>query len=350
VDAAASEAKSKLKESAMPFDAHYRYVQLRARHPKCNGASGKGNTPMSELKTGLIGAGVFGGYHSGKIAGSDLTEFVGVFDPDQTRAIALADKHGVIAFEQQSHLFDACDAVLVACPATYHEAVVRAALEANCHVMVEKPLALTGFAADQLATLADANGLVLQVGHQERFVLAAMGLFEISETPTRIEAWRMGPPAPDGRAGDVSVIWDLMTHDLDMVGKLMGPAVSVEATGRSAHTAHIDEATARMDFAIGTAEVTASRCHSERDRRMVLTYPSGTIAINFLTRDIENTTPFHVKADVSDRLPDPLGAADEAFFASALGRRPCEIPGREAALAVHMAEQAELSALHTIGA
>ncbi len=216
--------------------------------------------------------------------------------------------------------------------------------------MVEKPLALTGHAADQLASLADEKGLILQVGHQERFVMEAMGLFDIPEAPTRIEAWRMGPPAPDGRAGDVSVIWDLMTHDLDMVGKLMGPALSVEAAGRSAHTDHIDESTAQLSFAVGSAEVTASRCHSERDRRMVLTYPSGTLAINFLTREIENTTPFEIKLDVSEALPDPLGAADEAFFAAALGERPCAVPGREAALAVHMAEQAELSALHTIGA
>lgn len=305
---------------------------------------------MAGLKTGLVGAGVFGGYHAGKIAESEKTEFVGVFDPDADRCAALATKHGVTAFDAQSDLIAACDAVLVACPAIYHEAVVRAALQANCHVMVEKPLALTGAAADALASLADAKNLILQVGHQERFVLEAMGLFEIPETPTQIEAWRMGPPAPDGRAGDVSVIWDLMTHDLDMVGKLMGPALMVEATGRRAHTDHIDEATATLGFAIGRAEVTASRCHSERDRRMVLTYPSGTIAINFLTREIENTTPFSIKADVSDTLPDPLGAADESFFASALGERPCLIPGREAALAVHMAEQAELSALHTIGA
>lgn len=305
---------------------------------------------MSALKTGLIGAGVFGGYHAGKIAISEQTIFVGVFDPDQDRSADLADTHSVQSFASQDALFEACDAVLVACPATYHEAVVRAALTANCHVMVEKPLALTGHAADELARLADEKGLILQVGHQERFVLEAMGLFEIPEKLTRIESWRMGPPAPDGRAGDVSVIWDLMIHDLDMVGKLMGPALSVEATGRSAHTDHIDEATARLNFAVGSAEVTASRCHSERDRRMVLTYPSGTIAINFLTREIENTTPFEVRGDVSDSMPDPLGAADQAFFESVLGARPCAVPGREAALAVHMAEQAELSALHTIGA
>ncbi|MEO0607013.1 MAG: Gfo/Idh/MocA family oxidoreductase [Pseudomonadota bacterium] len=305
---------------------------------------------MAVLKTGLIGAGVFGGYHAGKIAGSARTDFIGLFDPDQDRCAALAGQHGVTAFASQAELLEAVNAVIVACPAIYHEAVVGAALSAQCHVMVEKPLALTGHAADALAKQADAAGLTVQVGHQERFVLDAMGLFDIAETPTRIEAWRMGPPAPDGRAGDVSVIWDLMTHDLDMVGKLMGPALSVEASGRSAHTDHIDEATARLHFAIGQAEITASRCHTERDRRMVLTYPSGTIALNFLTREIENTTPFAVQADVSETLPDPLGTADEAFFAAALGERACVIPGREAALAVHMAEQAELSALHTIGA
>ena len=179
---------------------------------------------MANLKTGLIGAGVFGGYHAGKIAASDRTEFVGLFDPDQSRCAELAEKHGVEAYSDQEALFTAVDAVIVACPATYHEAVVRSALQAGCHVMVEKPLALTGHAADDLAALADDEGLVLQVGHQERFVMEAMGLFDIPEAPTRIEAWRMGPPAPDGRAGDVSVIWDLMTHDLDLVGKLMGPA------------------------------------------------------------------------------------------------------------------------------
>lgn len=305
---------------------------------------------MTLLKTGLIGAGVFGGYHAGKIANSDKTEFVGVFDPDTVRRTELSQKHGVTAFESQSALFEAADAVIIACPATYHEAVVKAALEAGVHVMVEKPLALTGSAADSLAALADAKSLVLQVGHQERFVMDAMGLFDIPETPIRIEAYRMGPPAPDGRAGDVSVIWDLMTHDLDMVAKLMGEPLSVEATGKRAHTAHTDESTAYLKFANGSALVTSSRCASERDRRMSLTYPSGTIAINFLTREVGNTTPFEIKVDVSQTLPDPLGAADEAFFAAALGLRACAIPGREAALGVHMAEQAELSALHTLGA
>ena len=308
---------------------------------------------MTSLKTGLVGAGVFGGYHAGKIASSAKTEFLGVFDPDAARCAELANKHDVTAFASQADMLAVCDAVLVACPATYHEAVVREALEAGCHVMVEKPLALTGFAADQLAALADAKNLVLQVGHQERFVLEAMGLFAIPEAPMRIEAYRMGPPAPDGRAGDVSVIWDLMIHDLDMVAKLLGGpnghSSQVETQARQAHTDHVDEATTIVNYPSGQAEVMASRCAAERDRRMILTYSNGTIAIDFLTREIENTTEYQITADVSATLPDPLGAADAAFFAAALGERDCAVPGREAAHAVHLAEQAELSALHTLG-
>lgn len=304
---------------------------------------------MTVLKTGLIGAGVFGGYHAGKIAGSQRTEFVGLFDPDVARCKALADKQAVSAFDAQLGLLGAVDAVIVACPATFHEAVVAEAIAAGVHVMVEKPLALSGVGAMELASRAEAAGLILQVGHQERFVMEAMGLFDIPETPTALNSVRVGPPAPDGRAGDVSVIWDLMIHDLDLAAKLMGDRAEVHSHGRVIHSRHIDEATVKLTFASSNAELTASRAAPERDRRMKLTYPSGVIDINFLTRAVENTTPFEIRADVSSTMPDPLGAADEAFFAACLGERPCAIPGREAAIAVDYAERAEASALQPAG-
>ena len=114
------------------------------------------------LKTGLIGAGVFGGYHAGKIAEAQTTDFVGVFDPDAARAAELAEKHGVKAFASQAELFAAADAVLIACPAIYHAETVEAALAANCHVLVEKPLALTGKTAKALAAQADRVLLVAE--------------------------------------------------------------------------------------------------------------------------------------------------------------------------------------------
>ena len=306
---------------------------------------------MSSLKVGLIGAGVFGGYHAGKVSGSDKTLFSGLFDPDQARAKDLAEQHGTQAFDSAEALYDASDAIIVACPATWHETHVAKALDAGCHVLVEKPLALSGAPAAELAQTADTKGLVLQVGHQERLVLRAMGFFHIDETPLTLEAVREGPPAPDGRAGDVSVIWDLMIHDLDMASKLMGAESSVFGAGRKRHTSHIDEAEAEIEFEWGaSAVIKASRAAPERRRRMSLTYPSGTITIDYLERSVENSTPFPIRGDISEILPDPLGAADEAFFAACLGNGETPIPGREAARAVRLAEKVEQTALDKIGA
>ncbi|RIJ22097.1 gfo/Idh/MocA family oxidoreductase [Henriciella barbarensis] len=303
------------------------------------------------LKTGLIGAGVFGGYHAGKIAESQTAEFIGVFDPDAARSSELANKHGVKSFASQADLFDSADAVIIVCPATYHADTVEAALGANCHVLVEKPLALSGEAAKTLAAQADAAELVLQVGHQERLVLKAMGLFDLPETPVKIEAWRESPPAPTGRAGDVSVIFDLMIHDLDMVACLMGRASSVEGQGAVIHSGHIDTATATLGFGEGSrAIVTSSRAAENRRRGMRLAFKSGEIEIDFLTRDVRNTTPFEVRADVSRSLPDPLGAADHAFFAACLGKGPVLVPGREAVEAVRVAEVLETTIKTNTGA
>lgn len=306
---------------------------------------------MAYLKVGLVGAGVFGGYHANKIAASAKTRFTGIFDPDQARAEALAEKHGTSTFKSEADLHASCDAVLVACPATYHEAVVEGALQAGLHVLVEKPLALHGASAKAVAALADSNRLVLQVGHQERLVLEAMGFYEIDESPIAIESVREGPPSPEGRAGDVSVIWDLMIHDIDIAVTLAGTDAKARGEGRRHHTPHIDEAVADLEFPSGaSAVIKASRAAPERRRAMTVTYPSGTISVDFLTRKVENSTPYTIRADVSEVLPDSLGAADEAFFAACLGERPTPIPGREAAEAVRLAELIEQTALQTIGA
>ena len=303
------------------------------------------------LKTGLIGAGVFGGYHAGKIAESEIAEFTGVFDPDPARAKELASKYGVEAFGTQASLLAEADAVIIACPATYHAETVRDAIAAGCHVLVEKPLALTGDEASSLARAADAAKRVLQVGHQERLVLKAMGLFDLPETPVKIEAWRESPPAPTGRAGDVSVIFDLMIHDLDMVACLMGKAATVDGEGAIVHSGHIDEAKALLGFPDGArATVSASRAADERRRSMRLVFENGEIDIDFLTRHVKNSTPFEVRADVSQALPDPLGAADHAFFAACAGEGPVLVPGHEAAEAVRVAEALETTIKKTNGA
>lgn len=302
---------------------------------------------MANLKVGVAGAGVFGNYHAQKAAASARADFVGVFDLDQERADKVARTFGAVGTTDYSAFLKTCDAVVIAVPATYHEALARQAVEAHCHVLVEKPLALTGRAARDLADEAAARGRILQVGHQERFVAKAMGVLEIEETPLQIESVRAGPPAPDNRAGDVSVIWDLMIHDLDLAAMMLGTEFTgVTARGRKVHTDHIDEATAQFTYASGgVAKLRASRAAKLRERTMKVVYPSGEIEIDFLTRQLNNTTPYDVRVDIASDLPDPLGAADEGFYAACLGEARSPVPAHGTVAAVAMAESAEKAAL-----
>jgi predicted dehydrogenase len=301
-----------------------------------------------KVRIGVVGAGVFGGYHAQKFASSPHSEFVGVFDLNTAAAAALVAKVGKgAAFTSFDSLAAACDALVIATPAVTHATLTRRALDAGKHALVEKPLALTGHEARALAGLALERNLVLQVGHQERLVFQAMGLFSTGEKPIHIEGARVGPASPDGRCEDVSAIFDLMIHDLDLAAELFGAEVkSVYGRGRRVHTGRFDEAIALVKFGnAGEAKLTASRARDQRSRSMRIQYPSGTVEIDFITRKVKNTTPFNIRADISDILPDPLRAADEAFLAAIQGRDVSPITGGVGARAAAMAELVEKSAL-----
>lgn len=302
---------------------------------------------MGPLRVGVAGAGVFGGYHAQKAAASARTELIGVCDMDLERAKRVAGSYGAAGFDDFDALVAVCDAVVVAVPATYHAELTARALAEDRHVLVEKPLALDPKTARALAGEAVTRGKVLQVGHQERFVAKAMGILAIDEVPLRLESVRAGPPPANNRAGDVSVIWDLMIHDLDLAACLIGREFSsVDAHGRCNSTDFLDEAVAEFEFvAGGSAWLRASRAQEARERTMRVVYPSGEIAVDFLTRQVTNTTPYYVKVDVSAELPDPLGAADESFFAACLGEMQSQVPGHGAVAAVAMAKAAEQAAL-----
>ena len=296
------------------------------------------------LKTGLVGAGVFAGYHAGKIAASELADFVGVYDPDAARAGELAARFGVPVFQKLADLIAASEALIIASPAPSHYTVAKAALEAGRHVLVEKPLSLQADQARALAKSATARGLVLQVGHQERLVLKAAGLDQIKARPQRIEIVRAGLPPASGRAMDVSVIWDLMIHDIDLVHNLLGSSIKdVSCLGVAKLGKELDQA--RAVFSIGETEVVleASRIAARVERRMRLVYAEGEILLDFIARSVKNTTRHRVNEGFAEAVPDPLGAADAMFFRACLGLGDPLVNGDEAALAVTTAET--LSAL-----
>ena len=197
------------------------------------------------IRVGVVGAGVFGGYHAQKFASLAGAQLVGVFDLQADLAKSLCDRVGQgEAYDDLEALIDACDALVIATPASTHAKLTRKVLESSRHALVEKPLALSGVEARALAALAVDRGLILQVGHQERLVFEAMGLFAIPERPLSLTAVRKGPRSPDGRCEDVSVVFDLMIHDLDLAAELFGcGADRVTGDGRSEHTRLLDDAT-----------------------------------------------------------------------------------------------------------
>lgn len=312
-------------------------------------AGGVGVQPRkpAKVRIGVVGAGVFGGYHAQKFSASEFADFVGVTDFRTEAAEALIAKVGKgRAFASFEEMAAQCDAIVIATPASTHAKLARMALEAGKHTLVEKPLALTGEEAADLAWLAVDKDLILQVGHQERLVFAAMGLLSIPEKPKRIEAVRSGPRSPDGRCEDVSVVFDLMIHDLDLAAELLGgQALTATGYGISSHTRLLDEATAELVFAGGgVAKLTASRCAPARKRTMRIDYPSGRVEIDLITRQVTNETPFDIRVDVSDILPDPLRAADEAFLAAIQRRAKSPVTGGVGARAAGLAEMVEQGA------
>ncbi len=272
---------------------------------------------MSTLRTGLIGAGAFGANHAAKLAAAPASAFQGLYDADAARAGALAEQHGARAFASVEALLEACEAVVIATPARTHFTLGQQALAAGLHVLMEKPLATTLPHAEELAATARAAGLHLQTGHQERFVLEAMGLLAAPERPLAVESVREGPFT--GRGMDVSVTFDLMIHDLDLAALLFGRApLRVEGRGSAVHGALLDQVEARLEYPAGEARFIASRVAPARRRLLRARYPSGEVAVDFLARTFENTTSFPLDPDFAAKVPDPLGRGADAFLAAAM--------------------------------
>jgi predicted dehydrogenase len=290
--------------------------------------------PKGSLKAAVIGAGAFGRHHASKYRHIDGVDLVAIADPSaEVRKTALAT-HGVPAVADWRELLGVVDLVSVCTPAVTHAEIVRAFLNAGSHVLVEKPIATSIEEADALIALAAGAGLTLTVGHQERFVFAGTGLLGHKEMPLDVSCWRMGPWS--GRGADVSVVLDLMIHDLDLVHQLVPSAViDVKARSRALHSRLADEVAATVTFANGaTAHLETSRISDARRRGMRAAYKDGVIEIDFVSRKITNTTPRPLKPL---ELGDPLGASVGSFVASVRDGITTLVRPEEARLALHTA-------------
>jgi predicted dehydrogenase len=278
----------------------------------------------SQLKAGVIGAGVFGGYHAAKWASFPDVVLAAVHDPHPDRAQALAERHGARAVADAAALFDAVDLVSIASPAHTHADLALRALGAGRPVYVEKPLATDLGEADAIAEAAARQRLVVASGFLERAAFEAMGLFGVPEAPLSLEAVRLGVASP--RNLDVSVVLDLMIHDLDLALALgVGEPFAVEGEGACVTNDQVDWARAEVTFDDGfIGAFHASRIATTPERSMTIVYPSGFLKIDFLRGGFTNTTPFPLDPDFAATPAgrDRLGASLHAFVRAVRGEIP----------------------------
>ncbi len=289
----------------------------------------------SKLRIGIAGAGHFGRYHALKVAASTRTRLSGIFDPDLERAKTVGWEAGAKEMEFDA-LLAASDAVIVAAPAEVHHELAAMAMRAGKHVLIEKPIAATLAQADELGALAAERGLVLQVGHLERFSGAYRAMAGRTGAPLYIEATRIAPFKPRGT--DVSVILDLMIHDLDLVLALIDSEIDhVDAVGAPVASPHEDIASARLRFRNGAmATITASRISPRTERRMRIFAQNFYMAADFSARRLTVITrtsgeggqqpvpgvPGFGAEEVSWEDHDSLAAEHAAFAASVLDGAP----------------------------
>jgi predicted dehydrogenase len=275
------------------------------------------SVPVKPLRAAVVGAGVFGRFHAAKYKAMPGVELVGIVDRSLDAARAAARHSGCEPFVDTYGLMGEVDIVTIATPAVAHASAVVRLLEEGVHAYVEKPITASLPEADRIVRAAAANDRVLQIGHQERFVFAHMGLLGRPQRPRRIECHRAGPWS--GRGTDVNVALDLMVHDIDLVHQIApGHATVVSARTRSHVGSYGDEVSADLALSGGTSvHLFASRIADARKRFMRLDYSDGSIFIDFIARTMENTTSQPLKSifssEGSEVMADPLGYAVRDF-------------------------------------
>ncbi len=240
---------------------------------------------MNKRKIGLLGVGHLGKIHLKCILATSCWELAGFYDPDEKNAASvLAQYPELRRFSSLKDLLHEVDAVDIVTPTVTHFALATQALRAGKHVFLEKPVTETVSEGRRLLKLAEKQGVKVQVGHVERFNPAFQAMQGVQSNPMFIEGHRLAAFSPRGT--DVSVILDLMIHDLDLILQLVdSPVRNVSASGVAVLSHTPDIANARIEFANGcVANLTASRISLKQMRKMRIFQPFAYISLDFLDK------------------------------------------------------------------
>lgn len=322
------------------------------------------------LPVGIIGVGALGAHHLRHLMALPGVRVVGVHDRDPVRAERMARQANVRNFPTLENLLTRVEAVTVAVPTGAHADIGRRALARGVAVLMEKPLAATLPEADALLADAEHAGVLLQVGHVERFNRAIRAARPHLDDPRYLEGSRLAPFQPRGT--DVPVVLDLMIHDLDLILHLGGgpgpDPVLVRANGMSLLTPTLDVANAWVEFSGGAVAMTsASRLARDVVRQLRIWQPGGYLSLDLVTGQAELTrmrsewdpargrVPASLE-DVSERVvleaepADALALELAAFVRSVRGAAEPVVTGAEGRAALALALRVTAAIESTVAA
>jgi predicted dehydrogenase len=302
---------------------------------------------MKKIRAAVVGVGYLGRFHAQKYAALPECELTAVVDIDTEVAARVAAELGTRALSDYRELCGQVDAVSVVTPTDSHAEIATALLRTGAHVLVEKPIAQSVEQAQQLIDAARENGLVLQVGHLERFNPAILAAEPLLARARFIECHRLAPFKERGT--EVNVVLDLMIHDIDLVQMIIGsPVATLDAVGTPVFSGEIDIANVRLNFENGcVANVTASRVSLKTERKLRVFHDGGYLSID-LQQKILTVIRKRALPAAAGELPvqieeqsfaqgDALLAEIEAFLAAVRGERAVLVSGEDGQRALRTA-------------
>lgn len=299
------------------------------------------------VKVGVIGVGSLGQHHARIYSQMAEAELVGVYDTDRKRAEKIAQEHRTAAFASMDELAAKVEAASVVVPTDLHRKVAGGLIEKGLHLLVEKPIAATTGEAEELVGLSQAKGVILQVGHVERFNPVLSFLDKWKSKPRFIEAHRLAPYPPP-RAGllprgtEVSVVLDLMIHDLEIILHLVGaPVKDIRAVGVPVLSKSEDIANVRLLFGNDcVANITASRISKDRMRKIRCFYEDAYISLDYQNQsgEVYRKGLIGIKQEeVAIEKGEPLANELKSFVRCVAGRDKPVVSGEHAAEALKLA-------------
>jgi predicted dehydrogenase len=242
---------------------------------------------QGNIKIGVFGVGHLGKFHLNNWREIKGVELIGFLDPDDEQAAFVEKEYGITRYDDALALIDACDAVDIVAPTNLHFEIAEKALRKSKHIFVEKPLAATMEEARQMVKLAKEARVKVQVGHVERFNPAYLAALDYTKQPMFVEVHRLAQFNPRGT--EVSVILDLMIHDIDILLSLIkSPVKNIYASGVAVMTDTPDIANVRIEFNNGcVANLTSSRISMKKMRKIRIFQKDAYIGIDLLAKKTE---------------------------------------------------------------